>query len=1247
MATMRRACFLLPLLAAGGPAAAFNGHAVAEGPLKLTIDDVPDVTTLAAPVEVRVTVANTGAAALAVNVRMGGLVDEWRAVGETEKRFDLAAGKSADATYRIEAGKGTLSALYPVHVWATFEDGGRRREAHAVRVFQTHLPRGSAAGAGELPVTVVPERGALALAGVRAHRAAWQYYDQPLVPMPVGWQGSAAPSRATFHVQTVPRGTTKRAIAMHPPWQPGGGMIFAEYRLTLPEGGPITLTFANAIRDHSAEEPASDGVTFRVWVGQEKLFERHTASKTWLDGQADLTRFAGRTVLLRLECHPGPKRNTTCDSAFWGEPVVVAGEQPAPPTEAEWKARRERARRIVAGEKRQDAFAFDLAGGCRAAVVPGRAGLADAAIAFGKGEQCVVFDGMSMAVLGEPVGRAPSGVALASVRLGGAAGRREIVHACERAGRRFDLTAELWAEGPGLRVRFRCPERITDLALGPADLHAPRVYYGHGYCIVEPEAFRAGFGGHNLSTSHVGFDFAGGVSLLAASDHPPDFLEVAPASRHYALHTHMDATLTFVPGTRGAFDCAVRYQPLYDKQPAGGFGRKAGRFVFDIWGGRYAEIAETMKRMISYGLTDSLLTVHVWQRWGYDYRLPDIHPPDPKLGTSADIRKIADVCKAHDIPWGLHDNYIDFYPDANGYSYDHICFTPDGSPVRAWLNESRDAQSYRWRPDAFLPFLKRNLEMIKRDLAPTHYFIDVFTSIGPFDYTDRQGQFHSFLQTRKCWGEAFAWIRDYLGGDAPTTSEAGHDQLTGTLDGADCQHLRLSPAGQRFCLRLPCKDWQRTPWFDAVLHDKFSLHGAGYSDRYQGGLPRRQAGIESDDYVSAEVLTGHALMIDRGAFGRGAVRKYWLAQDLIRSLATDRIAGVEFVGGDIHRQLVAWEAGAKVHVNRGADDWRVAGRTLPPFGYLAKNGPVESSIERIGGVIVEQSRGPGRCYVNGRGFNPHQELPIRPVAERVEDLGGGRFRLIVGWQAERPAPRDLMAFLHFDDKRLPSREQIAFQGDFRPAVGTSKWQGRVVTGQGQTLQVPDGDAREYSIGIGLWDPSAGRRYPLLGEEEGSMRYLLGKLIVDRKEGKPTAVRLLKQPPAPEPAPRWNVAVKPIDFGPVVTAGAVRCEVRDGAIVVTPLLDTPAFAVTIRPARLTDRGDAAKVANIQAVDESGKALRDVPFEAADGAVTFTTRPGEFAYRLTAAEVHSYGVRRQRRRFDFPAPGASPAKAASVP
>ena len=122
-------------------------------------------------------------------------------------------------------------------------------------------------------------------------------------------------------------------------------------------------------------------------------------------------------------------------------------------------------------------------------------------------------------------------------------------------------------------------------------------------------------------------------------------------------------------------------------RPSGGVDKLAGCFVFDLWGGRYADTARALGRAASYGLQDSMVVWHNWQRWGYDY------------------------------------------PDAEGFSYEHIAAGKDGAPVKAWLNEGRQAQSYRWRADRLTPFLERNLRAVRDGFAPTGYFI-LKTAVG-------------------------------------------------------------------------------------------------------------------------------------------------------------------------------------------------------------------------------------------------------------------------------------------------------------------------------------------------------------------------------------------------------------------------------------------------------------------------------------------------------------------------------------
>ena len=1208
-------------LALCAEALAFTGHVVTEGPLTVAIADIATVTNFDAPQPCAVTLSNSSAAPLVVALEMKGLVDDCRAVGETKRRVTVPAGGRAGASFQFACGRGSFSAHYPVHVEAGFDVNGKAMTARAIQICETDFSAALQAEAKSAaqPVNIVPSAGAFALAALKIHAVTWSYIGEPLVRLPVGWTGSDAISAASFTRGPMTRGGESRAsLQMHPPYRPRAGTVFAEYRLKLPSATPIRLSFFNALRDSTPKEGASDGVTFRVWAGEQKLFERHTDSKTWAPGEADLSAFAGKEIVLRLESHPGPKNNTSCDSCYWGDPAIIVGKAPEMLTADAKKALSERVRQMLAtgqaaGNK---ALSYELEDGCRAALALGPNGLADGVIGFGNAEKQVLFDGLVMAVQEQTLGQWPSGVIVESVSLvANPTGGARIPHRLRMGEKTVTLTATVWPEGPALRIKVECPEAITSLGAGPFDQKAPRVYYGHGYCIVDPEPFRAGSGGHNMASSHVACDFERGVSLLTASDTPVDYFRVNPPERIYQLHTHPDSTLTFVPSFSGAFDCALKYRPLYDKKAAPGVAKKSGRFVFDLWGGRYAEDTAKLSRCFDYGLTNSLAIMHVWQRWGYDYRLPDIFPPLPSLGTLEDLQELGRACTARGALWGLHDNYIDLYPDATGFSYDHVTFSADGRPRRAWLNEGPNAQSYQFRPDHVAPFLKRNLDLIVPALHPSASFVDVFTSINSIDYYDRQGNFHSKLETRKNWGEAFAAIRDACGNNAPTTSEAGGDHLIGWLDGADCQFMQLGTQSKPFVNQVGCREWSRVPWFDAVNHTRFSLHGVGYSDRYQGGRSRDDHGIDSDDYISTEILTGHALMTDLSSIGRNAVRKYWLAQDFIASVAFDDIANVEFADGNIHRLVITWKSGARVWVNQSDTDWTVAGHTLPQFGYFAKNGAVESSIERFGGSIAEQSRARGRLYVNGRGFNPGAPLAITPRADRVDYLGQRQFRLVVDWAAQRPAPKDFAVSCVFSRPTPGRRAMTEFTGGGTPQLPTSQWQGRVVTGTNWTISIPTNmPLGDYEILVALTDPNnRGSRPRLLGDEDMRRRCRLGKIVVEgNNKTNVTNVRLEKPEKEFVPSARWLANPGPVDFGPAKTVGAFRCEVAGDRLVLTPLPDGDDFFVHLRLDKILGR--RAEVRSIEALDAKGAVTSPIAFNPETQGVGFFAEKTDFAYRV---------------------------------
>lgn len=960
---------------------AYNPPVDTAGPLVARIEGPEQVTETEVPLPVSVVLENRGDKRVEGTLELR-VIDGWLIRPAEPIPFSVEAKGAVTQKFAVTAGAGSYSAHYPIHAYARFEYEGQELTVHPILILETKLPTPARAPFPlEWKPVQMPEVGQLALWRVPIHRAVVAIFGEEPQTMPVGWQGSAPRSRGSLSIrsQTLD-GKARTVVAIHPPWYEGlVGTMLAEFPIALPESTPLRLGFGNAVTPTGE----GDGVTFRVRVlpldaadGEfgKVVFQRHTDAATWQDAEVDLSDFAGRTVRVQLESHPGPKNNTGWDQSYWAEPTLVAGTPPEPtPFPPNDFAKSILLGTVGSGQRRYGVHLW-----------PGDRGLLDAVVGFRQGERRLFFRGFQLRVLGGRIddGRWP--FVLQKVEQDPFASGYVVRHHFQSIYGDFDLVGRLFVDRGTLRAKFdleNVPEAkpwmavyLEDVAAGPWSEPARQAYAGHGNVVRDPQAFRLGFDGHRLSTSFVGFDFPTGISVVQGVDVPPDELRVEPAERHYSLDVPHASTWTFIPA-ENVWDAAKVWRDTNGLKASGGVQKVAGRFVFDLWGGRYGESAEALRRAFRYGLTDSMVIWHNWQRWGYDYRLPDIYPPNPTLGTLAEMQDLIAACKQSGVLVALHDNYIDFYPDADGFSYeDNIAFQSNGTPVKAWLNEGRGARSYRYRADRVEPFLRRNLRLIRGGLAPTAYFIDVWSSIRPYDYWTAHGEFYDRVYTRDSWGEHFAWIRDFLGDDAPQISESGHDQLIGWLDGAQTNHLRVGPpvgeGRHRWAVwNWKCADAERTPWFDAAHHDRFILHGAGYSSRYQAGLDPRLHGIYSDDYIATEVLTGHPGMVSR-PFGRDVVRKYWLLGDLMRALALRTIEGVEYVDDNLHRQHVHWSGGGEVWVNRGETDWDVAGATLPQYGFTARvptdKGLVQASIWRCDGVIVEKASSPPQLYFNGR-----------------------------------------------------------------------------------------------------------------------------------------------------------------------------------------------------------------------------------------------------------------------------------------
>jgi hypothetical protein len=866
------------------------------------------------PLPLVVSLQNDGAGRVEGTLRLG-VIDQWRAE-PASLPFAMEPRSRLRREFTIRFGKGTYNAHYPVHAYAEFEYEGRRWTAHPILILTTRQPSPPRAPlpAAQEPAAV-PERGSLSLWRLPAR--------QERVVMTPEEPQAGATGQEVFDAAVVTRFGPRGITFVLGPRPPAGRerveSASVTYPLLLPRSGKPRLRFSGA-----------GEATFRVRLEDRAVFERRILGEEKVE--VDLA--AGGAVRLTLESAEGT------GEVQWIEPTIVTGAAPAGP-----------AARSLGTAGGYEVRAGDVLGGPIELV--GR-------------DRRLAFQGFRVRAAGDAVD-------LLEAREEAAAGRYRVRHRMRHWAGNFDLVAELWADGEALQCRFWLENTpaprpwlhifLEEVAAGPWSERVRRVYGGPGNVLQEPQAFRLNFDGHSLATSFVGLEFANGAALVQAVDATPDRLEVDPGTRVASLVTPHAQTITFLP-VANVWEGVKKWRERSGMRASAGVPKLAGRFVFDLWSGRYGAAAEALEQAFRYGLTDAVVVWHGWQRWGYDYRLPDIYPPNPQFGTEEEFRRLAEVCRKHGVLFAPHDNYIDFYPDAEGFSYEKIAFLPNGQPRRAWFHMNRGAQSYRFRADRVRPFVERNLRIVKQALHPTAWFIDVWSSIAPYDYWTWDGKFVERPATQREWGEAFAWIRDFLG-DAPQISEAGHDRLIGWLDGAQANQLRVDPEARGFTWRVRAADAERIPWIDAAYHDRFILHGAGYQDRYAGGLDLKTHGMYSYDYMSTEVLSGRPAMAAQ-PFSRDVVRKYWLLHDAMRALALRKIEAVEFAGDDIHRQHVRWDSGAEVWVNRGASDWEAAGRVLPQYGFYVRAGKVEAAVEKRNGRVVEWSRSPEAVYEDGR-----------------------------------------------------------------------------------------------------------------------------------------------------------------------------------------------------------------------------------------------------------------------------------------
>ncbi len=1054
------------------------------------------------------------------------------------------------------------------------------------------------------------------LGDIGIYRVSYQSHDKPVVDFPDSWVGHFEEvSGVSYAPGELVLG--RPAILLHSPWRVPPGRAWVDYSLALPRITPLGLSFGIAMRPDMVAPGHSDGVTFScaliVAGAHEELMRTHWAQGEWKDYHFDLSAYAGKTVTLRLQTEPGPRNDPSFDYSYFGDPRIIAGT-----AEGGRSARLEaltasRAYQATAGIG-LERLANDPGHGVTPSnllpvtnrVARSAGGVefvyegADARVVYTYSPRTGTLDDFTVQVdAGRPLSPALGGGATVTLPRdgqahslplrGGRAVRQELDEARKTLtvdweylaeGRTIPVTWTFGIVGKALTIAARCEEPVLSaFSLGnvgnaplrrtiyvpylPADWNRGAVAY-----LPVENLFVCRY--LDWTVSHASRCPQGEAAYDTRTDGTRNPLLEAG---YVAVSSHVGEVLPNIP-----------YPPSpYLKL-------LAGRIMLDIWGhhqGTYQGDADNLRALKDNGVDRVAIIQHVWQRYGYDAKLPDHMPANPEFGPETGLIEFGKAAREAGYVWSLHENYIDLYPDAPSYDPTARVLRGDGTPSPAWYNAGTKVQSFGLKCNRALGYARQNAPRAHLRYGTNAAYLDVHTCVPPWHQLDHEaGQPLAAMAHAKvkCDGELFQYMREAHEG--PLFGEgANHFYWAGKCDGVEAQ-----VAGGE----------NHDPLLDLdllKLHPQMVNHGMGYYERwFQRGYEHRwghDTGTmeQIDKYRAQELAYGHAGFVGGAQVDNiqwvarehhlvspvqalyGAARPTSILYEVDGKLVA---AGVALALAQRLRQRVQYDSGLTVWVNWGASAWEVEGRVLGRWGFLALGPGTEVCSVVRDGKHADFVDCPEYLFADARtSFSMPYLHATRDIAPRLREckyLGEGRIRLTYEWIINDTLDDDYHCFVHFTNPEERAAGEIAFQQDHALPRPTGRWQkGEVLVDGPYEVTVPADRFDTYDIVIGLFK---GARVPLKGIQAGGDRILIGRLRLTREGGKITTVTLedpktLAQGGEVARADftaHLNPAGTFVDFGKLATDGSVKVNRGTRELTVFPyprerefrvLLDLPA------------------------------------------------------------------------------------------
>ncbi len=140
--------------------------------------------------------------------------------------------------------------------------------------------------------------------------------------------------------------------------------------------------------------------------------------------------------------------------------------------------------------------------------------------------------------------------------------------------------------------------------------------------------------------------------------------------------------------------------------------------------------AEQMRELHRKGLKKAYTHFDGWGRHGYDNLHPDVLPPHEAAGGVEGMRELAQTTTSLGYIFGIHDQYRDYYYDADSFDLDNAVMKADGSHpyVCYWFGGKQTVMC----PSLSRDYVRRNYQMFEElGIGIEAAYLDVFSCVAP------------------------------------------------------------------------------------------------------------------------------------------------------------------------------------------------------------------------------------------------------------------------------------------------------------------------------------------------------------------------------------------------------------------------------------------------------------------------------------------------------------------------------------